>query len=164
MLIIRKAALNDLNSITAIYNDAVLNTTATFDTKPRTIEEQTQWFKKHDSEHPIYVAEEEGEIIGWISLSKWSEREAYAATAEVSLYVKEGFRGKGVGTKLLIEVIKTAENLELHLLVARIAAGAPAPVNLYKSCGFEYIGIMKEAGMKFGKFIDVHLLQLVLGN
>src|SRR5437868_11136734 len=97
----RSATDADQQAIMEIYNEAVLNTTATFDTDQRTIEKQMEWFRKHKKNHPVFVAEKEKQVVGWASLSPWSDRCAYDTTVEVSVYVHKGFRGKGIGKKLL---------------------------------------------------------------
>ena len=81
--------------MTAIYNDAVARTTGTFDTEPKTLDQQREWFDRHGASHPVLVAEEAGRVVGWASLSPWSDRCAYARTAEVSVYVDESSRGGG---------------------------------------------------------------------
>ena len=102
MLIFRRAELKDLETITEIYNNAILTTVATFDTEPKTMDEQRAWFEDHDHKYPVFVVESDGIVVGWASLSKWSDRCAYSDTAEISLYIGEKFHGKGIGKKLLI--------------------------------------------------------------
>ena len=97
MLVIRPARPDDLNAITEIYNEAILTTDATFDTEPKTDEEQKTWFTNHGPKNPILVAEQDRTVIGWASLSDWSDRCAYSDTTEISLYVKGNSRGKGIG-------------------------------------------------------------------
>ena len=101
MIAIRPATVNDLPAITEIYNEAVLNTTATFDTEPKSMEDRLAWFHNHTERHPILVSTHETVITGWASLSKWSERSAYDTTVEVSVYVHVDFRGQGIGKKLM---------------------------------------------------------------
>ncbi|MCJ7516022.1 MAG: N-acetyltransferase family protein [Dehalococcoidia bacterium] len=161
MLNIRQATAADLGQITEIYNDAVEKTVATFDTEPKTIEEQENWFVNHDASHPILVAEQDGPIVAWASLSQWSDRCAYGDTAEISLYVKEEYRGKGVGKQLMAAVIQQGKTAGLHTLIARIAGNNKISVDLCKSFGFQYIGTMREVGKKFGQLLDVHLMQLI---
>lgn len=161
MLTIRKAAIKDLGAITEIYNEAVLKTVATFDTEPKTVEEQKLWFESHDSKHPILVAEQDDAIVGWASLSKWSDRCAYSDTAEISVYVKEEHRRKGTGKKLMQEILDQGHKVGLHTVVARIAESNEVSVRLHEAFGFEHVGIMKEVGRKFGKLIDVHLMQKI---
>ncbi len=148
--------------MTEIYNEAILTTTATFDTEPKTVVERRQWLEEHDERHPVLVAELDGEIIGWASLSRWSDRPAYEDTAETSFYVKSGFRGRGVGRKLKQELIEEARRLHFHTLIARVSGESDASRHLNESFGFVHIGTMKEVGKKFGKLLDVHILQKML--
>ena len=161
MPLIRRAEMRDLESITARYNDAIVKTIATFDTQPKTAQEQISWFEKHGPKHPILVADSGGDVIGWISLSEWSDRCSYSDTAEVSLYVAEEHRGKGVGRKLLKAALYEGREIGLHTIVSRIAGGNETSVRLHESFGFQHIGIMREVGRKFGKLIDVYLMQKI---
>ena len=161
MLIIKHARLEDLGPITEIYNEAVLRTIATFDTEPKTVDEQRTWFANHGPKYPIFVAELDSVIVGWAALSKWSDRRAYSDTAEVSLYVKEGFQGKGIGRKLLESIVQEGEKVGFHTVIARIAGGNEISVRLHESVGFQHIGIMKEVGRKFGKLLDVYPMQKI---
>lgn len=161
MVTIRKAELNDLAAITDIYNEAIRNTTATFDTKQKTAKEQAGWFEKHDEKHPILVALEDKKVTGWASLSAWSDRCAYAETAEASVYIRAENRGKGLGRKLSKEILKAGKEAKLHTIILRIADGNEASIKLAESLGFKHIGTMKEVGKKFGRILDVHLMQLI---
>jgi L-amino acid N-acyltransferase len=162
MVTVRKATLSDLEAITAIYNDAILKTTSTFDTTPKTHEEQVQWFKAHDDRYPVLVAEQNGEVVGWASLSRWSDRCAYADTGEVSFYVRDDLRGKGIGKQIFSELVRAGKENGLHTLVSRIADESAASIYLHEKQGFFHIGTMKEVGRKFGRPIDVHLMQKML--
>jgi L-amino acid N-acyltransferase YncA len=160
-MIIRKAELKDLGAITDIYNQAILHTTASFDTQPKTVAEQQVWFDKHGDKYPIIVAQEGEEIVGWASMSQWSDRCAYAATAEASLYIREGCRGKGVGRRLSVAILTAAREAGLHTAILRIAGDNAASIKLAESLGFKHIGVMKEVGNKFGKLLDVYLMQII---
>ena len=164
MLEIRKAKIEDLPGITSIYNDAIKNTVATFDTKTKTLEEKKVWFDGHGSKNPIIIAEENRNIVGWAALSKWSNKDAYSNTAEISVYVKDSFKKKGVGKKLIQEILKEGKKVDLHLIIARITNDNQVSVHLHESVGFKQIGVMKECGYKFGKWLDVILLQKLLTN
>jgi L-amino acid N-acyltransferase YncA len=164
MLILRPAKIEDLNYIMQIYNEAVQTTVATFDTEPKTLEEQRAWFEHHGPKHPVFVAEADGVISGWASLSKWSERRAYSDTAEMSLYVKEEFRGRGIGRKLLEAIVNEGERVGLHTVIARIAGENRVSIHLHESLGFEHIGVMREVGRKFGKLLDVNLMQKIYSS
>lgn len=159
--IIRPAKIDDLTAITEIYNQAILNTVATFDTEPKTPEEQRAWFNEHGDKYPVLVAEQHGVIVGWASLNEWSDRRAYSDTAEISLYVEESHRGKGIGRKLSEAAIKAGRDAGLHTVIARIAEGNASSIHIAESQGFEHIGIMREVGRKFGKLIDVYLMQIL---
>lgn len=159
---IRSAQIKDLDAIRDIYNDAVLNTTTTFDTEPRTGEQQLEWFHEHSATYPVIVYEIESEITGWASLSKWSDRLAYAGTAEFSAYVKKEHRNKGIGRALLKHLIEKAVENKLHTIIARIAEGNETSIKMHKENGFEILGTMKEAGLKFGHYIDVTIMQKML--
>lgn len=164
MLSIRNAQLYDLVKITEIYNKAIISTTATFDTQTKSINEMEFWFKDHGSENPIIVAEEDKIIVGWAALSKWSDRCAYSDTAEISLYVKDGFKDRGIGKKLIETITKKGESAGLHVIIARITEGNKNSIHLHESIGFEHIGKMKEVGKKFGKLLDVYLMQKIFKN
>ncbi len=159
MLKIRNASIEDLDEITNIYNEAIQKTVATFDTKEKSIDEQKIWFQDHGSKNPMIVAEEDGNILGWAALSKYSTRCAYSDTAEISLYVREKHQGRGIGKKLIEKIIQKGEKAGLHVVLARITEGNEKSIYLHKSVGFEHVGIMKEVGMKFGKRLDVYLMQ-----
>jgi L-amino acid N-acyltransferase YncA len=159
---IRRAQPADLGAITEIYNEAILMTTATFDTEPKSAADQSEWFRSHDERHPILVAVQNGKVVGWASLSKWSDRHAYDDAAETSFYVESEFRGQGIGRKLKDGIIEEARRLHFHTLIARVAEGNPESLHLNESAGFVRVGTLKEIGRKFGKLLDVHILQKIL--
>jgi L-amino acid N-acyltransferase YncA len=159
---IRRARLADLPAITEIYNEAIRTTTATFDIEPKTDAEQRHWFEAHGPRHPILVAEVDGKVVGWASLSQWSDRRAYDDTAETSSYVKEGYRGRGIGRKLIEAVVAEGASLGYHSLIARVAEGSDASMHLSESLGFRLVGVLKEVGRKSGRLLDVYIYQKVL--
>ncbi|HAZ11776.1 MAG: hypothetical protein A2X86_08015 [Bdellovibrionales bacterium GWA2_49_15] len=159
---VRRASLRDLPSITAIYNEAIEKTTATFDTEKKSLEDRTAWWHKHGESLPVLVYEEAGTIFGWGALGLWSDRCAYSGTVENSIYVLEKYRGRGVGDALLSELIDLAREQGLHTIIARITEGNEASIRLHEKYAFLPIGIMREVGRKFGKLLDVHLMQLIL--
>jgi L-amino acid N-acyltransferase YncA len=161
MIAIRPADWRDLEAITEIYNEAVLTTTGTFDTEPKTLDEQRSWFKHHGGKYPVVVAELNTVVIGWASLSRWSDRCAYTDTAELSLYVKQEYRRRGVGRKLMDAIVAEGRNAGLHSVLARIAEGNENSIRLHESVGFHVVGVMREVGRKFGQLLDVSLMQLV---
>ena len=161
---IKPATLADLSAITDIYNEAILTTTATFDIEPKTPAERLEWFQAHDERYPILVAIVEDRVVGWASLSKYSERRAYDCTAETSFYVKSEFRGKGIGRKLKEASIEEARRLRFHSLVVRVTEGSKESLHLNKSVGFIHVGTLREVGRKFNRLLDVHILQKILND
>jgi phosphinothricin acetyltransferase len=158
---IRTASLKDLKVITKIYNQMVFNTVATFDIEPKTFKEQKKWFKEHGCKYPIIVAEIDREIVGFASLSKYSDRCAYSNTAELSVYVKEEYQGKGIGKKLIKEIVEEGEKTGLHVILSRIVNGNKKSIYLHEIVGFKYIGTLKEVGYKFNRLLDVYLMEKI---
>jgi phosphinothricin acetyltransferase len=156
---IRKAVPLDVPAITEIYNEAILTTTATFDIKPKTVASQRNWFKDHGKRNPVLVAVVDGKVVGWVSLSEYSARCAYADTVELSLYIKEVFRNQGVGKRLMTAVLAEGQKAGLHSVISRIAGGNDISIHLHKQFGFQDVGMMKEVGNKFGKLLDVYIMQ-----
>ena len=159
---IRPAELADLPAITDIYNAAILMTTATFDTELKTLDERRHWFDSHDERHPILVADVAGQVVGWASLSRWSDRRAYDDTGETSFYVTSEFRGQGIGRQLKLAIIAEARRLGFHSLIARVAEGSGESLHINESVGFTRVGVLKEVGQKFGRRLSVHVLQMML--
>ena len=161
MFVIRDAEIKDLEEITNIYNWAILNTNGTFDDEIKSIEEQKSWFYEHNKGYPIIVAELDKDVVGWACLTKWSDRCAYSDTAEISIYVKDGYMNKGIGKKLMKKIIEKGKSAKLHVLIARITSGNDNSIHLHEFFGFEHIGIMHEVGRKFGKLLDVYLMEKI---
>lgn len=156
---IRIAVQEDVPSITGIYNDAVLHTTATFDTEIKTVDERMEWFRKHNEHFPLLVAELEGMIVGYASLSQWSDKCAYNATAENSVYVHRDFRNRGIGKVLLNALLEKGKQGGIHCVLARITADNEASVHMHVQAGFEKAGLLREVGKKFDRLLDVWMLQ-----
>jgi L-amino acid N-acyltransferase YncA len=162
MINIRPASLADVTAITNIYNEAVINSTGTFDTEIKSIEDRTEWFLDREPQFMIIVAELEKKVVGYLALNKWSDRKAYDITAEVSFYVLEIYRGRGIGKLLLGAAINMARETKLNSLISRISEGNENSIHLHKINGFETIGVMKEAGIKFNRLLNVTLMQKML--
>ena len=109
---IEKAKTDDVREIMEIYNDAILNTTATFDLEIKSYEDRMDWFNKHDEFHPVLTAKEKGEVAGFARLSRAYEKKAYEGTCELTIYVKENFKRRGVGNKLMKELLEAALRTE----------------------------------------------------
>ncbi len=161
---IRAATRDDLSAILEIYNEAVLNTTASYDYVPRTLEHRTRWFEDHmKHNYPVFVAVDSGDrVLGWSSLSRFHDRMGYRFTSENSIYVAADQRGRGVGKLLMPPLIESARHLGFHAIIGVIDAANEASVRLHSTFGFERVGLFKEVGFKFGRWLDVAYMQLLL--
>jgi phosphinothricin acetyltransferase len=159
---IRRAELDDAEAIRAIYNPQVESSTVTFDLVPRTAEEQRDWIEARTGAHAALVAELDGEIVAFGSLSPYRDRPGYATTVEDSVYVTPGQQGRGVGRALLGALVETARDHGFHTVLARVAGGHEASIALHVGAGFEVVGTEREVGRKLGRWLDVVLLQLLL--
>ena len=160
---VRLARAVDAEAIRTIYNAEVTGSTVTFDMVPRTLEEQLAWLASHDGAHPAIVATgPSGRIVGFGSLSPYRPRPAYRTTVEDSVYVDRALRGAGVGRILLEELVSLAQLHGFHAVMARIVGGHETSIGLHRSCGFELVGIEREVGRKFGKWLDVALMQCLI--
>jgi len=159
---VRLATAADGETIRAIYNRAVTETTDTFDMVARSVEDQVEWLVAHSGAHPAVVAVEDDEVVGFGSLSVYRSRPAYATTVEDSVYVREGRRGAGIGRAVLDELVRLAAAHGFHVVIGRIVGDNEASIALHRSCGFEPVGIEREVGRKFGRWLDVAVLQRLL--
>jgi L-amino acid N-acyltransferase len=162
-MLVRLAAPSDAEAIRSIYNAEVTGSTATFDLVPRTAAEQVSWLEEHRGPYPAVVAlGDGGAVLGFGSLSAYRDRPSYATTVEDSVYVDAGRRGSGVGRSLLDELVKLADQHGFHSMIARVGGDNQASVRLHLGCGFEMVGVEREVGRKFNRWLDVSVLQLLL--
>jgi L-amino acid N-acyltransferase len=159
---IRLAAAKDADAIRAIYNPEVLEATVTFDLVPRSVADQLRWIEAHSGSHPATVAVDGGVVVGFASVSPYRSRPAYATTVEDSVYVRRDRQGHGIGRQLLADLVVRARQHGYHSAIARIVGGHEASIALHRACGFEPIGVEREVGRKFGRWLDVVLMQLML--
>ena len=159
---LRLATIDDAEPIRQIYNLEVTTSTATFDLVPRSLDEQRTWQSERSGARAVLVAEREGGVCGFGSLSPWRDRPAYATTVEDSVYVHRDHRGKGVGAALLTALVATATAHGFHACMARIVGGHDASIALHQRCGFEVVGTEREVGRKFGRWLDVVLMERLL--
>jgi len=160
---VRLARSEDNEAIRAIYNLEVTTTTVTFDIMPRSSAERQDWLTARSGALACLVAEDEaGVLVGFASLSHYRDRPAYATTVEDSVYVDRDAQGRGVGRALLEGIVETATAHGFHTVVARIVDGHEASIALHRACGFELVGIEREIGRKFGRWLDVALVQRML--
>ena len=159
----RLAEPRDAEATRAIYNLEVLETTVTFDLVPRSLADQMAWIAEHSGGHPAIVAVDDGDDVqGFASLSPFRPRPAYAPTVEDSVYVRRERRGDGIGEVLLRDLLVLATDHGFHSVIARIVGGHDASIKLHDKCGFEQVGAEREVGRKFGRWLDVVLMQKML--
>lgn len=163
-MIIRQAIESDLPALLAIYNYEVVNSVATFDLEPKTLEQRRVWFEEHNvGNHPLIVAQEDGKVIGYASLSAYRVKEAYAATVELSIYVDNVHRGKGIATGLMDAILDMARKDEsIHLVVSVITGENEASVKLHEKYGFTYCGTVHQVGFKHGRYLDIVTYELLV--
>jgi phosphinothricin acetyltransferase len=161
---IRDAEAKDIDSIVAIYNDAVANTTAIWNEVAVDAANRAAWLAdRHRLGYPVLVAVDEiGAVLGYASFGEWRAWHGYRHTVEHSVYVQKDQRGGGVGTALMVELIDRARTLGKHIMVAGIEARNEASIGLHRKLGFETVGHLKEVGTKFGAWLDLTFLQLTL--
>jgi L-amino acid N-acyltransferase len=159
---LRLARPEDAQATCEIYNTEVTGSTVTFDLVPRSIEDQVAWLDQRSGAMAVVVAEIDGQVVGFASLSPYRDRPAYATTVEDSVYVHADFRGQGIARALVAEVLDIASTRGFHAVMARIVGGHDASISLHSSLGFEIVGTEREVGRKFGKWLDVVIMQRML--
>jgi L-amino acid N-acyltransferase YncA len=160
---VRLASTADAEAIRAVYNAEVVGSTATFDLVPRTASEQLSWLEEHSGSYPAVVAvDDKGTVLGFGSLSAYRDRHAYGTTVENSVYVDASKRGAGVGRSLLAELITLGGQHGFHSIIARVGGDNQVSIGLHLALGFEMVGVEREIGRKFNRWLDVSVLQLLL--
>jgi L-amino acid N-acyltransferase YncA len=162
-VLVRRATRSDLPAILEIYNEAVLNTTASYDYEPRTLQHRTAWFDDHvANDYAIFVADLADHVVGWSALNRYHDRMGYRFTAENSIYVAANRRGQGIGRRLMPPLIEAAQKRSFHAVLAAIDGSNEASVRLHRAFGFETVGHFKQVGYKFGRWLDVIYMELLL--
>jgi L-amino acid N-acyltransferase len=152
--------------ILAIFNDAIINSTALYDYKPRTLEMMTAWFEaKLKGKYPVIgIENDSGELMGFGSYGTFRAWPAYKYSVEHSVYVDARFRGRGLGKRVLQEIIAAAQKQGYHVLVGGIDATNSVSIRLHESLGFSFCGTIRQAGFKFGRWLDLSFYQLILST
>lgn len=160
---LRLATAADLEAINDIYNYYVEASTCTYQEEPETLEARLKWFENHHPEtHPIIISEAEGKIVGWGSISPYHSRCAYRFTVENSVYVHHDHLRQGIGSIILKDLVGRATDLGYHAIIAAIDGSQTASIELHTKFGFAEVGHFREVGFKFGTWLDVIYLELML--
>ena len=165
-MIIRKAVPQDFEALRAIYNHEAVYTCNNFDT--HAIEPQ-EWiarmsaYNKPDENHPLLVAEDDGVVCGYASLSRFRPKHGYTGSVELSIYVSRDHRGKGIGNKLMAAIVEEAQNdPRTHTIVSVVIPQNAASMALHKKFNFEFCGCIREAAFKRGAYHDINYYQLIV--
>ncbi len=164
-VVTRLATIDDAEAIRAIYNHEVENHTSTLDIVPRSLEDQRTWIVQRSGAFAAVVAELRAtpdSVVGFASMSPYRERAAYSPTVENSVYVDRDHAGLGIGRSLMDELIDTARGSGFHSMIARIEASGDASLSLHRACGFDLVGVERQVGRKFGRWLDMAVMQLML--
>jgi L-amino acid N-acyltransferase len=163
MIQIRTALEQDLEALLEIYNDVIVNTTAVYDYQPHTLDMRRQWFRIKEAQgFPVFVAEEDGRVVGFSSIGPFRAWAAYKYSVENSVYVAADQRGKGIGKLLITPLVEASVQLNMHTIIAGIDATNEASIMLHRSFGFEEVARFKQVGYKFGRWLDLTFMQLLL--
>jgi len=160
--VIRLARVEDSAGIADIWNVEATATTATTDTEPRTPAAQAAWLASHTEDYPVVVAVETDEVVAFGSLSPYRPRPSYRWTVEDSVYVRDGYRGKGIGAGILAELLTRARRRGHHSIIARITSENAPSLALHRRHGFQRAGYERQAAFKLDRWLDVVTLQLLL--
>lgn len=159
---IRKAELKDIPELMEIYNEAILNTTATFDTETKDYENRLAWFQEHTGKHCLLVKELENKVAGYASLSRYRDRKAFDAAVEISVYIHKDYRGRHVGQELMEEILAFAKNCtEIETVISLITGNNAVSIHLHEKFGFSFCGQIRNAGNKFGEKLSLNAYQII---
>lgn len=155
-----------IESIRTILNDAIVNTTAVYDYRPRSAETMQRWFdsKRADGWPVVGVIDSANQLVGFGSFGSFRNWPGYKYTAEHSIYVDARCRRQGIGRMILLELLARAEHKQLHTLVGGIDSTNTASIRLHEQLGFERAGTVKQAGFKFGRWLDLCFYQRILAT
>lgn len=160
---IRPAVLDDLPAINDIWNEQVLRGTACFDHVPMDLACRREWFDAHDVNHPVLVAHRRGTVLGWAAVHGWARRDGTAATVEHSVYVGSDARGQGVGRALVEELLDIGGRIGWHAVIGLVESGNAASLAFHEKLGFRQVGRLRQVGYKFGRWLDVTVVQYLYG-
>lgn len=164
-VVYREATEKDLPEILEIMNDAIVNTTAIYDYNTHDQEFITAWFlKKQEEKMPVFVCEAEHRTVGYASYGSFRTRDAYQFSIEHSVYVHKDYHGHGIGKQLMMRLIKRARADGFHTMIAGIDAANVGSCKFHEQFGFHEVARFKEVGFKFGRWLDLVFMQLMLDD
>lgn len=159
---IRAVRLSDAAAIAEIYHHYVTETTVSFELEPPTVEQMQERIRSISKAHPYYVCEQAGRILGYCYVHPWKERQAYCHTMEVTIYLRPDAKGRKLGSRLMETLLADCRRRGYRALIACITEENTASVAFHKRFGFEQVSCFKVVGQKFGRWLDVVDLELVL--
>jgi L-amino acid N-acyltransferase len=162
LIILRPAAESDLSVINDIYNYYVLQSTCTYQEQPELLSDRRKWFQHHHDKYPVTVAECDGQVVGWSSLSPYRARTAYRHTVENSIYVHHDWQRRGIGSLLLQDLIGKSRALGHHAIIAVIDSRQTHSIALHAKFNFQHVGQLKHVGLKFGQWLDSIFMELLV--
>ncbi|GBD11097.1 Putative phosphinothricin acetyltransferase YwnH [bacterium HR23] len=161
---VRPAREGDVPAITEIYNQGIEDRIATLEGEPHSVEERLEWFRAHGPQEPVLVAEADGLIVGWASLSCYKPRRCYDGVKELSIYVRREWRGRGVGARLLDALLKRGAEVGVHKVVLYAFPSNARALALYRKAGFRAVGIYRHHGLLDGQWKDIIAMELDLAG
>ncbi|GEC74102.1 GNAT family N-acetyltransferase [Microbacterium maritypicum] len=162
---IRDAETADLETITAIHNHAVLHATAIWNEEAVDLADRTAWLADRTVRgFPVIVAVDDTGVLGYASYAQWRPHSGYRHTVEHSVYVRDGQHGRGIGTTLMTALLERARVAGMHVMIAGVESGNAASIALHERLGFVEVGRMPQVGAKFGRWLDLSMLQLMLDD
>ncbi|WTJ96462.1 GNAT family N-acetyltransferase [Streptomyces sp. NBC_01537] len=159
---VRPAHLNDAEAVLGIRNHAIEHSTALWTETPQSPAQGAAWLAAHVDRGSAFVAETQGEVAGFAVYGPWRKLDGYRHTVDNSVYVREGCHGLGIGSALMTALISSARQAGCHMMIADIEAGNAASIRLHERFGFRHVGTVPEVGTKFGRWLDLTIMNLPL--
>jgi len=159
---IRPATDDDAAAIAAIYNHYIRTSTATFDTEEKSVEDRVAWLAEHGGAYPVLVAIDGADIVAWGALSRWGTRRAYRHSVEISVYVAPHATQAGLGPAMCEALLAQAREIGHHAIISQIVSENEPSLKMAARLGFENAGLLREVGRKFGRWLDLVVMELVL--
>lgn len=161
--LVRRATLEDAEAIWAIYNHAIVSSTATWDLEQVGLADRRAWLTEHNTGRNVtLVAEAGGTVVGYAGYGRFRDKAGWSDTVEHSVYLADAARGRGLGRRLLVDLVAAAQEQGIHAMVGVLTADNEISARLHRSLGFVEVARMPQVGHKFGRWLDAVMLQLVL--